>query len=125
MAFRAVFTAVTTSVALVGALTAMSTTPAPAAPATPTSATGTPAAGTANSGAAGAAGATTWHTTTSRGGLIRECYKESCDWYYRTSPGDKLLWSHNAYNEFGNLWYYVDSGFTRGWIYCGNVTAGC
>jgi hypothetical protein len=122
MTFRAVFTAVTTSAALVGALTAMSTAPAQAAPAMSTAATGTPEAGTANSGTAGAA---TWYTTTSRGGPIRACYKESCDWYYRTSPGDTLLWSHNAYNEFGNLWYYVDNGYTRGWIYCGNVTAGC
>lgn len=72
-----------------------------------------------------AAGAVAWYPTTSLGGPIRACYKASCDWYYRTSPGDELLWSHNAYNEFGNLWYYVDNGFTRGWIHCGNVTAGC
>ncbi len=75
--------------------------------------------------ASGAVTPMAWYSTVSRGGKIRACYKEACEWYYNTAPGDSLLWSHYAYNEFGNRWYYVDNGFTRGWIYCGNVTAGC
>ncbi|MGW2261419.1 hypothetical protein ACWCXE_26995 [Streptomyces sp. NPDC001780] len=122
MTVRTRFSLLTTGVLLAGALLATTTTPTQAASAksaAPVTATVTRGTGS------GAAKAVEWYPTTSRGGLIRECYKATCDWYYRTSPGDKLLWSHNAYNEFGSLWYYVDNGLTRGWIYCGNVTAGC
>jgi hypothetical protein len=49
----------------------------------------------------------------------------TCDWYYQTSPGDTLEWSHYANNPSGNRWYYVRNVHTGGWIYCGNVTAGC
>ncbi|MET8217373.1 hypothetical protein [Streptomyces hirsutus] len=51
---------------------------------------------------------------------------------WQTSSGEAMYWSHNAYNEHGNLWYYVRYTIGNGtphtfygWIYCGNVTAPC
>lgn len=80
--------------------------------------------------AAADAAATTWYTTTATGsGKIRECYKSTCDWYTTTYPGETLWWSHYAYNEYGNKWYYVRHAATTryiyGWLYCEHVTAGC
>ncbi|WP_326755334.1 hypothetical protein OH738_09420 [Streptomyces hirsutus] len=94
----------------------------------------TPAAadeGTPNPGT-GEVSAAAWTLTRSLGGPIRECYKASCDVVWQTSSGEAMYWSHNAYNEHGNLWYYVRYTIGNGtphtfygWIYCGNVTAPC
>ncbi|MGY0067176.1 hypothetical protein ACWZEH_10160 [Streptomyces sp. QTS137] len=122
MTIRARLSSLTTGALLAATLIATTAAPTRAAPAT----SDLPAAATESEQTASqTAGAVAWYSTTSLGGPIRACFKASCDWYYKTSPGDDLLWSHNAYNEYGNLWYYVDNGFTRGWIHCGNVTAGC
>ncbi|MEU9982120.1 hypothetical protein [Streptomyces sp. NPDC050856] len=112
----------TTAALLAGALIATAAPPAHTALAAQSTSVTAVATEDSTSGAAGEA---EWYRTTSLGGPIRACYKASCDWYYRTSPGDELHWSHSAYNEYGNLWYYVDNTHTRGWIHCGNVTAGC
>lgn len=76
--------------------------------------------------------AATWHTTTSLGGPIRECYEAACGPVTSTYSGDTLQWSHSAYNEYDHLWYYVrytsGNGIPQtfyGWIYCANVTAPC
>lgn len=100
-------------IALLGAATA----PAAAA-AQPASRTEVSVTGTANAAA--------WTDTYSYGGWIRECYRASCSEVAPTYNGELLQWSHYAYNTAGNRWYYVrdSSGYT-GWIYCGNVTAGC
>ncbi|MFJ2897472.1 SH3 domain-containing protein [Streptomyces sp. NPDC087218] len=57
---------------------------------------------------------------------IRECYRASCAPTGVIFPEMPVWWSHYAYNSVGNKWYYVrnDNGNT-GWVYCGNLTAGC
>lgn len=58
--------------------------------------------------------------------------KAGCDVVWQTSPGEAMYWSHYAYNEHDNRWYYVRYTIGNGtphtfygWIYCGNVTAPC
>lgn len=92
-----------------------------------------PAAADRSSPGTGEASAAAWTpTTTLSAAPIRKCYRASCDVVARTSAGETLLWSHNAYNSSGNLWYYVQYVYGNdrpktayGWIYCGNVTAPC
>lgn len=81
---------------------------------------------------AGEVSAAAWTLTRSLGGPIRECYKAACDVVWQTSPGEAMYWSHYAYNEHGNRWYYVRYTIGNGtphtfygWIYCGNVTSSC
>lgn len=71
-------------------------------------------------------------TTTRRAALIRECYAATCDEVWRTDAAVTVYWSHYAYNNSNNRWYYVRYTFGNGhpktvygWIYCGNVTAPC
>ena len=74
----------------------------------------------------GAAAAATWTGTTSKGGPIRECYLQSCRAEIGTFDGERMKWSHFANNPRGNRWYYVrDSVGNTGWMYCGNLAAGC
>ncbi|GGV59863.1 hypothetical protein GCM10010294_08450 [Streptomyces griseoloalbus] len=91
-----------------------------------------PAAADRSSPGPGEVSAAAWYRTTSLGGPIRECYAASCDVVVSTYSGETLDWSHNAYNDHGNRWYYVRYSFGNGtpktaygWIYCGNVTAPC
>ena len=43
-----------------------------------------------------------------------------------TYSGETLTVYGSTYNSYGNKWYdVVDSAGYSGWIYCGNVTAGC
>jgi hypothetical protein len=70
------------------------------------------------------------NVTESTGGPIRECFRESCPVIITVEAGTKLEWTHFAYNQVGNRWYFVkdaerNANFSGGWIYCGNVTAGC
>jgi hypothetical protein len=70
------------------------------------------------------------NVTESTGGPIRECFRKSCRVIITVPPGTKLVWTHFAVNPVGNRWYFVkdaeqNENFSGGWIYCGNVTAGC
>ncbi|MFF8956136.1 hypothetical protein [Streptomyces sp. NPDC014894] len=114
MTIRARFMALALGIAAVGALTTATAVPAQAAaPAAPA---------VAEQSAQPAA----WYPTTSKGGPIRECYRASCRVIVDTYNGEAMHWSHYAVNPSGNRWYYVrDSVGYTGWIYCGNITAGC
>lgn len=72
--------------------------------------------------------AATWTpTAATKYANIRECYRATCDTTGVIFPGMGVEWSHYAYNKpQNNKWYYVrnDNGNT-GWVYCGNLTAGC
>jgi hypothetical protein len=77
-----------------------------------------------------ASAAAAGNVTESTGGPIRECFRESCQVIITVEPGTKLAWTHFADNQAGNRWYFVkdaerNANFSGGWIYCGNVTAGC
>ncbi|MFF8293515.1 SH3 domain-containing protein [Streptomyces sp. NPDC016309] len=71
-------------------------------------------------------GKTAAATTTSKGGHIRTSpygTSSSVSWAY---AGEVLTVYGYDYNSYGNKWYdVVDSAGYSGWIYCGNVTAGC
>ncbi|OEJ49530.1 hypothetical protein [Streptomyces agglomeratus] len=74
--------------------------------------------------------AAAWYESTATGaGKVRECYYASCDGRTTTYPGETLWWSHYAYNDYGNRWYYVRlagaSQWVHGWVYCGHVAEGC
>ncbi|MGP4089476.1 hypothetical protein [Streptomyces sp. KR55] len=92
-----------------------------------------PAAADKSNPSPGEVSAAAWTpTTTLSAAPIRECYAASCDVVIRTNAGETVYWSHYAYNDYGNRWYYVEYTFgngypktVHGWIYCGNVTAPC
>ncbi|MFB6818579.1 hypothetical protein ACFCV8_28960 [Streptomyces sp. NPDC056347] len=65
-------------------------------------------------------------TTVSSGGYVRQdIYGASAPVVY--SPwGEILVVLGSARNSYGNKWYAVRTPeASYGWIYCGNVTAGC
>lgn len=65
-------------------------------------------------------------TTTSTGGYLRTSPYGSASAIVWTYSGETLTVYGSTYNSYGNKWYdVVDSAGYSGWIYCGNVTAGC
>ncbi|MFE7492607.1 hypothetical protein ACFVVU_09880 [Kitasatospora sp. NPDC057965] len=62
--------------------------------------------------------------TKSKGGPIRTCDTAGCSVVVNTKFNDDIYWQYWQYNTVHNKWYYVTYPAT-GWIYCGNVTAGC
>ncbi|MFI6985918.1 hypothetical protein ACIBSV_46165 [Embleya sp. NPDC050154] len=60
----------------------------------------------------------------SHGGWVKNCYEATCGKVVYTSPGDPL-WVHGSFrNQYGNLWYYVETSTdAAGWIWCGNTSA--
>ncbi|MEV0637128.1 hypothetical protein AB0I77_19655 [Streptomyces sp. NPDC050619] len=98
-----------------------------AAPAQATSQSAAPRTATVSSGTPTSSGDVSVQAyTTSKGGYIREDYYGSAAAVSWTYNGESLYVYGYGYNSYGNKWYYVeDSLGSEGWIYCGNVTAGC
>ncbi|MFJ4624694.1 hypothetical protein [Streptomyces sp. NPDC088812] len=110
--------------AALGTALAAGTTVVPAAAAAP--AVAPPATAVSGSSATPSSDVSATAYTSSTGGYLREDYYGSADPVSWTYNGESLYVYTYDYNSYGNKWYWVrDSENNIGWIYCGNVTAGC
>ncbi|MFJ1596123.1 hypothetical protein [Streptomyces sp. NPDC088261] len=65
-------------------------------------------------------------TTVSSGGYVREDVYGASDPVVYSPWGEILVVLGSVRNDYGNKWYAVRTPEALyGWIYCGNVTAGC
>ncbi|MFF7250757.1 hypothetical protein ACFZBU_43660 [Embleya sp. NPDC008237] len=65
-------------------------------------------------------------TTVSSGGNVRKDMYGKSDPVAYSPPGEILVVLGSDYNSYHHKWYAVRTPEARyGWIYCGNVTAGC